>query len=140
MMNVLQQKIAALRSGDKADIMPLDTPAPNSTQGLEPEDDFGDNNQDDGDNTTIDNNQRGLVLKVIGTPQLIKTAGQLFALVKEDSEDHSLYAKFLLDLDALLRKYGAQTSLGQNVSPDNLQGQNDGGEGDQDLGDPDKWR
>ena len=47
-------------------------------------------------------------LKIIGSPQLLRVAQQLYQFAKSNTEDHSTYAIFLHDLDALMRRHGAR--------------------------------
>lgn len=47
-------------------------------------------------------------LKIIGSPQLLRVAQQLYQFAKANTEDHSTYAIFLHDLDALMRRHGAR--------------------------------
>lgn len=92
------------------------------------------NNEPDGKSS----GRNGLALKVIGTPSLLKTAQQLFTLaIGEDNEDHSRYAEFLIDLDGILRKYGAKSSLSRENAEQN--GEDHDGS-DEDFGDPDSWK
>lgn len=63
---------------------------------------------------TDPDNTRRLHLKVIGTPQLLKSAHNLFTLARGDNEDHSGYPQFLIDLDRLLIKNGGTPTKEEN--------------------------
>jgi hypothetical protein len=51
---------------------------------------------------------KGLHLKYINTQQLIRQAQMLYSLAKEEDDDHSGFAAFLIDLDRLVGKHGAK--------------------------------
>ena len=71
-----------------------------------------------------------LHLKYINTQQLIRQAQMLYSLAKEEDDNHSGFAAFLVDLDRLVGRHGAKKdhaedggdaedeSTGEDVSDD----------------------
>lgn len=73
---------------------------------------------------------KGLHLKVIGTPQLLKSAHNMFTLARGENEDHSGYPQFLIDLDRLLIKNGG---VAPDTDPDTDDDDDDSANRDQPI-------
>jgi hypothetical protein len=91
----------------------------------------------DGSSDRQKSGRGGMRLKVIGQPQLLKQAQNLFTLaIGEENDDHSRYPEFLMDLDGLLRKYGAESNLARDNSDMNAGDD----ENSSDMDDQDNWK
>ena len=83
-----------------------------------------------------------LHLAIINTPQLRKMAEALFTACIGDDEDedrkpHAAFAKYLLELDQLLRKYGAKPGQGSSIGESSPGEEN---ETSDKVGDDDQWK
>lgn len=137
-MSKLAQKLAGF---DKAADDGTVNNAPKDGEGgstRHPQPEPSDVNKDKDDTDSEQRGSRNLSLKVIGNPQLLKTAQQLFTLaIGEENDDHSRYAEFLIGLDHFLHGFGGKSNLAQQNA--NQNGDDDGGGDGEDIGDPDTW-
>lgn len=93
----------------------------------------------DKDRARTGDGARGLQLKYLNTQPLIRQAQSLYTLAKDDDDDHSGFAAFLLDLDRLIGKNGGRANHDDDsdASPAEDDGKDDD---DKDVRDDADWK